>query len=117
MSFDADFQATAAGDLLASLGGEVARWPAGDGDAAEAVTAVWEPDQLASGHEGMTGVRYTLSGVLTIDSTQAVARDDLWSVGGETFRVDSIGDAVAGLRPVRLKRAEKVTTSKTTDRR
>lgn len=102
MSFNTDFAAAAAPDVLEVFGDEITHRPLGDDANDAAVTAVVTWDSPAENSDGGKGTR--VSGRLDVAGGLAVDVRDQWVIGSETYQTMTVGEAQGGLRLVTIQR-------------
>lgn len=115
--FDDLFTDSAMPAIFAVHGGSVLRWPCGVEADAETVTATWEPDQTGKREFTSNAEAMTFFGTLGVYATQTVEKRDAWVIDDETWYVEELGKPKGGMRDLRLKRTEKITTTRTVNRR
>ena len=102
MSFNTDFAAAAAPDLLESFGDTVTHRPLGDdaNDAAVVAMVAWDdPAEHADGGKGTNlAGRLDVAGELTVDVR------DQWVIDGRLYQTVEVGEPQGGLRRVMIRR-------------
>lgn len=115
-AFDDLFADSAAVSLMDLHGRSVTRWPHGHEAEAETVTAMWSGEssgQSGSREADQGSQAVIIEGTLTVLAGQTVTNRDSWLIDGWRYHTQSIGHIVAGLRYIRVKHTDKITTSRT----
>lgn len=111
-AFDDLFAEAASPSLMHLHGRDVTRWPAGEQSAAETVSAMWAPENTGQREAEMPAHRIVIEGTLTLAADQAIDSRDAWLIDGWRYNVQAPGHVIGGLRYVRLRRTDKITTSR-----
>lgn len=118
--FDQMFAADARPQLLAVLGEDITRWPLGDPDEAETVTAIVDRDkleeggQLAGGRRRRTddGEQIPLLATLQFSDDQAADDRDRWVFDGHAWLALRQLNADGGMQSWAVQRLHRIRTSR-----